>query len=69
MNKKLAGAFAAIGAAAVVTAGCGQIDRAIATTTGYSTICVKETGVKYVQFTSGAAPLVDQAGKPVPCNP
>jgi hypothetical protein len=37
--------------------------------TGYSITCVKETGVKYVQFPSGAARLDDKNGKPVPCDP
>lgn len=47
--------------------GCGQIQRVNANLTGYSIICVKETGVKYVQFPSGVARLDDQNGNPVKC--
>lgn len=47
--------------------GCGQVDRVVAKYTGYSLICVEETGVQYVQFTSGAAVLLDKDGKPVKC--
>ena len=51
---------------ALTLAGCGAIDRASANFTGdASKTCVD--GVTYLQFTSGAAVQVDQAGKPVPC--
>ena len=48
--------------------GCGYISRLTAHYTGYSIICVKETGVQYIQFTSGAAVLVDKDGKPQTCK-
>ena len=54
--------------ALALLAGCGAFDRMTASVTGYSTICVKEVGVKYVQFASGAAPMIDRNGKPVPCG-
>lgn len=60
--------LAAAAATAAVLTGCGYVDRGLAVATGYSTICVKESGVKYIQFASGAAPMIDRAGKPVPCN-
>lgn len=49
--------------------GCGWFDRKIvANLTGYTTLCVKETNVQYVQGPSGLAPLVDVNGKPVACK-
>lgn len=50
-------------------AGCGWLSREVAKLGGYSLICVAETGVVYVQFSSGAAVLVDQSGKPKACRP
>jgi hypothetical protein len=50
-------------------AGCGWINRQIGYITGYSLLCVKETGVTYVQFPTGAAVLVDENGKPQRCQP
>ncbi len=67
-KKQMAAAFTAATALFVMT-GCGVADRLGAGLTGYSTMCVKETGVKYLQFASGAAPMVDLEGKPVPCTP
>lgn len=64
---QIAAAFTGIALAASM-AGCGMAERFGAQVTGYTTICVKETGVQYVQFTSGAAPLIDLNGKPVPCK-
>jgi Family of unknown function (DUF6440) len=49
--------------------GCGWWDRGVAYVTGYQIICVKETGVKYVTFNTGAAVLIDRDGKPVGCQP
>ena len=48
--------------------GCGYVNRILGYGFGYTTICVEETHVMYVQFPSGAAVLVDQTGKPVPCK-
>jgi hypothetical protein len=48
--------------------GCGWLSREFAKLGGYSLICVEETGVMYVQFSSGAAPLIDQNGKPKACK-
>jgi hypothetical protein len=58
-------AFAGFGAA---LSGCGQAHLVAAKFTGYSTICISETNVQYVQGTSGLAPLIDQSGKPVACH-
>ncbi len=55
-------------AALLSLTGCGYVNRIIGYASGYTTICVAETHVTYVQFPSGAAVLVDQSGKPVPCN-
>ena len=52
----------------VALTGCGMINRSVAWLTDYSIICVTETHVKYVQFTSGTAVLVDATGKPQSCN-
>jgi hypothetical protein len=49
-------------------AGCGWINRGMGYLTGYSTVCVKETGVVYLQFPTGAAVLIDREGKPVACK-
>lgn len=49
--------------------GCGWLNRQIGYVTGYSLLCVEETGVTYVQFPTGAAVLVDRDGKPVTCKP
>lgn len=48
--------------------GCGWLSREVAKLGGYSLICVDETGVMYVQFSSGAAPLLDRNGKPQACK-
>lgn len=55
--------------ALLALSGCGYINRHIAFWTDYSLICVTETHVQYVQFSSGAAPLIDKDGKPVGCKP
>lgn len=54
--------------AALSLGGCGWFDRVSASVTGYSLICVKEKGVMYVQFPSGAAPLYDKDNKIVTCE-
>lgn len=48
--------------------GCGYLKRTFAIWTEYSIICVAETNTQYVQFSSGAAPLLGLDGKPVKCN-
>ena len=48
--------------------GCGYINRLTAFAVEYTTICVKETNVQYVQFPTGAAVLVDTNGKPQQCK-
>lgn len=48
--------------------GCGWLAREWGKVTGYSTICVEETHVMYLQFSSGAAVLVDSSGKPITCQ-
>lgn len=53
--------------AALLLAGCGKIDQMTAQFTGYSTLCI--VGVTYIQFTSGATPMIDKTGKPVECKP
>lgn len=45
--------LAALAVLCLVLAGCGQMERATAAWTGYSTMCVQ--GVSYIQFTSGAS--------------
>lgn len=57
-----------IAVAALMLGGCGWFGRVSASVTGYSIACVKETGVQYVQFPSGAAPLYDKDNKIVPCE-
>ena len=48
-------------------AGCGIVDRRMASLTGAaSKTCVD--GVTYLQFTSGSTVQVDRDGKPVPCD-
>ena len=47
---------------------CGYIDRAAAYIKGYNITCVSEVGVKYITFNTGTSILVDQSGKPVPCD-
>ncbi len=51
---------------ALTLAGCGAVDRGIASFTGYSKMCVE--GVSYLQFTSGSTVQVDLNGKPVGCK-
>ena len=54
---------------ALALSGCGWFDRkVVANVTGYSTICIKETGVMYIQGPSGLAPLYEVSGKLVPCK-
>lgn len=53
---------------AISLTGCGWFERKMAVITGYSTFCVSETNVQYVQGASGLAVLVDQNGKPVACK-
>lgn len=54
-------------AAIVSLTACGAADRFSANLTGNaSKTCID--GVTYLQFTSGAAVQVDQAGKPVACR-
>ena len=48
---------------------CGWWDRGVAYLTGYQIIRVKETGVQYVAFHTGAAVLIDLDGKPQACRP
>lgn len=48
--------------------GCGWINRQVGYLSGYSLLCVEETGVLYVQFPTGAAVLVDKNGKPQSCK-
>ena len=48
--------------------GCGYVHRFFAGMSDYSFICVEETHVQYVQFTSGVSPLIDKDGKPVSCK-
>jgi hypothetical protein len=62
------GRFLLLAALLMTLSGCGYINRHIAFWTDYSLICVEETHVMYVQFSSGAAPLVDQDGKPQSCK-
>lgn len=48
--------------------GCGAYEISVAQVSGYSIICVKETGINYVQFPSGVAPLITRGGRVVPCG-
>lgn len=54
--------------ALIPLAGCGWFDRLEAYATSYSLVCVKNTGVMYVQFSSGAAPLYKADGSLVQCD-
>lgn len=53
-------------ALALAVAGCGYVDRAGATLTGYSRICID--GVEYLQFTSGATVAFTPDGKVKKCS-
>jgi len=55
-------------AALIPLAGCGAYERAKAQATGYSLVCIKETGTVYVQFASGAAPLMTRDGNIAICS-
>lgn len=50
----------------LIISGCGHFDRAIASYTGYSNICIDN--VQYIQFTSGATVAYDANGKIKVCN-
>lgn len=52
----------------LMLSGCGYLDRASAYIKGYTIICVKETGVSYVVFNTGAAVLLNKQGQPVACQ-
>lgn len=53
--------------AGLMLTGCGKVDRVASAFTGDpSRVCV--AGVTYLQFTSGAAVMVDATGKPVTCR-
>lgn len=54
-------------AALIPLAGCGAYERSVATMAGYSLVCIKETGTLYVQFASGAAPLITPDGNIAIC--
>lgn len=47
-------------------AGCGRVERSVASWTGYSRICVD--GVQYIQFTSGATVAYNRDGTIKTCN-
>lgn len=47
-------------------AGCGAMERSVATWTGWSRVCV--AGVSYLQFTSGASVEYTPEGKVKTCN-
>lgn len=51
---------------AVMLTGCGCVDRATATATGYARVCVD--GVEYIQFTSGATVAYTPDGKVKTCG-
>jgi uncharacterized protein YceK len=51
---------------ALSLAGCGAVEREIASFTGYSTICVG--GVEYIQFTSGASVAYNPDGSVKTCG-
>jgi len=53
---------------APMLASCGYFNRAGATLTGYSTFCVSETRIKYVQGPTGMAPLYNLNGTLVDCE-
>jgi len=58
----------ALSVLALALTGCGALNRSIGSLTGYTLVCVKETGVIYLQFPTGAAVLLDKDGKPKACN-
>ena len=66
---KRAGAIAgALGLCALLT-GCGLWNKHVsAAVFAYTTVCVKETGVMYVQFPTGAAALYKPDGSLVTCG-
>ncbi len=49
----------------LLLAGCGQVNRVIAHTVGYATVCVD--GVAYLQFPEGASVKYGPDGKIVLC--
>lgn len=49
----------------LLLAGCGKVNRIIAHTVGYATVCVD--GVEYLQFPSGASVKYGPDGKIVLC--
>lgn len=51
---------------ALTLAGCGDVSRMVAQTTGYDEVCVH--GVTYIQFVSGAALAVNPDGTPRGCQ-
>lgn len=53
-------------ALAFALSGCGYVDRADATLTGYSRACIG--GVEYLQFTSGATVAFTPDGKVKNCS-
>lgn len=52
----------------LLLSGCGSWNRFVAYIVEYTTTCVKETGVMYVQFPSGAAPLYNKDGTLKTCD-
>lgn len=54
--------------ACLMLTGCGGWNKFVAHIESYTTVCVNETHVMYVQFPTGAAPLYNQDGTLVRCN-
>ena len=54
------------GLLAIFLVSCGKVERMVASTTGYSEMCVD--GVKYIQFTSGSSVKYRPDGSVATCS-
>lgn len=52
----------------LMLSGCGWASQVTAHIAGYTTVCVTETNVVYVQFPTGVAPLYNKDGTLVGCK-
>lgn len=57
-----------ISVACLALCGCGTLNELKSHLVKYTTVCVKETNVIYVQFPSGVAPLYNADGTLVTCK-
>lgn len=68
MNTKMNQLLPCVGVTALIVllAGCGALERTVATATGFSRMCVD--GVEYLQFTSGVTVAWSKDGKIKLCS-